>query len=383
MSPTLTTCRILHNTSPIVLVDCGGHLFARLAEPTMVEPGENFVFLRKKKNGAVFAKVKTAPENSPDPITNPRVDVSVTNGGSPWHTAARIDVLPTDRKKFDKTSKQTMHVKRVHFDHVDKVVGGLPHFSEHVSDDVFVSDKQPNDEPPALPKNLAESVKSSYSISLADLPKMHRTLDHRSRSHFSHILRQALNVDTLPDDLQNAANLVHDHCVICVKSSRPVPRPRVALPSVHQPGVCASVDYGDIHYPSRVKAFRVQIMAYDFSGRVYASIVDDASVTGERTAEAFMMLSCETFAKGHHRPRHPDRQQVLPHPAWADGNRSSYCPDGRSLGFARGLACASTPSGIYQNCHRACKAISRSCPCVSSALCELNEDVDWSVAPGD
>jgi hypothetical protein len=38
-------------------------------------------------------------------------------------------------------------------------------------------------------------------------------------------------------------------------------------------------------------------MADDFSGRVYAYIVDDASVTGERTAEAFMMLSSETFAK--------------------------------------------------------------------------------------
>jgi hypothetical protein len=38
-------------------------------------------------------------------------------------------------------------------------------------------------------------------------------------------------------------------------------------------------------------------MVDDFSERVYASIVDDASVTGERTAEAFMMLSCETFAK--------------------------------------------------------------------------------------
>jgi hypothetical protein len=38
-------------------------------------------------------------------------------------------------------------------------------------------------------------------------------------------------------------------------------------------------------------------MADDLSGRVYASIVDDATVTGERTAEAFMMLSCETFAK--------------------------------------------------------------------------------------
>jgi hypothetical protein len=39
------------------------------------------------------------------------------------------------------------------------------------------------------------------------------------------------------------------------------------------------------------------MMADDFSGRVYASIVDYVSVTGERTAEAFMMLSCETFAK--------------------------------------------------------------------------------------
>jgi hypothetical protein len=38
-------------------------------------------------------------------------------------------------------------------------------------------------------------------------------------------------------------------------------------------------------------------MADDFSGRVYASVLDDAFVTGERTAEAFMMLSCETFAK--------------------------------------------------------------------------------------
>jgi hypothetical protein len=145
--------------------------------------------------------------------------------------------------------------------------------------------------------NLAESVKSSNKISMADLPKMHRTLDHPSRSQFSHIFQQALNVDTLPEDLQNAADLIHDHCMIFMKSSRPVPRPRVALLSVHQPGVCASVEYGDIHHPSRGKAFRVLIMADDFSGRVYASTVDDASVTGERTAEAFMMLSCETFAK--------------------------------------------------------------------------------------
>jgi hypothetical protein len=71
----------------------------------------------------------------------------------------------------------------------------------------------------------------------------------------------------------------------------------VALPSDHQTGVCTSVDYGDIHHASRGKAFRVLIMADDFSGRVYASILDDAFVTGERTAEAFMVLSCETFAK--------------------------------------------------------------------------------------
>jgi hypothetical protein len=125
-------------------------------------------------------------------------------------------------------------------------------------------------------------------------------LDHPSRSQFFHILCQALNVNTLPEDLQNAADLVHDLCVICVicvKSSRPVPRSRVALPSVHQPGLCASVDYRDIHHPSRGKSFRVLIMTDDFSGRVYTSIVDDASVTGEQTAEAFMMLSCETFAK--------------------------------------------------------------------------------------
>jgi hypothetical protein len=82
---------VVHNTFPIVLVDSGGHLhlFARLAEPRMAEPGESFVLLHKKKNGAVFAKVNTAPENSPSPIINPRVDVSVINGGSPWNTVAR------------------------------------------------------------------------------------------------------------------------------------------------------------------------------------------------------------------------------------------------------------------------------------------------------
>jgi hypothetical protein len=53
------------------------------------------------------------------------VDMSVTNGGSPWDTAVRLDVLPTDSKQFDKTSKQTMHVKRVRFADAAKVVGGL------------------------------------------------------------------------------------------------------------------------------------------------------------------------------------------------------------------------------------------------------------------
>jgi hypothetical protein len=165
MSPTLTTCRVLHNTSPIVLVDSGGHLFAPLAEPTMAEPAGNFVFLRKKQNGSVFAKVNTAPENSPAPITNTRVDVSATNGGSPWDTVARLDVLPTDRKQFDKTSKQTIHVKRVRFADADKVVGSLLHFSELVSDDEFVPDKQPNDDPPCLkiwPSLLSRRTRSPW-----------------------------------------------------------------------------------------------------------------------------------------------------------------------------------------------------------------------------
>jgi hypothetical protein len=97
---------------------------------------------------------------------------------------------------------------------------------------------------------------------------MNRTLDHPSRSQFAHVLRQSLNDDALPKNLQNAADLVHDHCVIDVKSSRPFPRPRVALPSVCQPGVSSSVNHGDIHHPSRGKAFRVLIMADDFSGRI-------------------------------------------------------------------------------------------------------------------
>jgi hypothetical protein len=118
-----------------------------------------------------------------------------------------------------------MHVKRVRFVYANKVVRGLPHFGEHESDDEFVPDKQPNDDPPSLPKNLAESVKSSYSISLADLPNMHRTLDHTSRSQFAHILLQALNVYTFPEDLQNAADLVYDHCdlreIFSTRSSSP------------------------------------------------------------------------------------------------------------------------------------------------------------------
>jgi hypothetical protein len=262
----------------------------------------------------------------------------------------------------------------MHFADADKMGGGLPHFSEHVSDEEFVPDKQPNDDPTALPKNLAESVKSSYSISLADLPKMHHTLNHPSRSQFPHILSQALNIDTLPEDLQNAVDHVYNHCVICVKSSRPVPRPRVVLPSVHQPGVCASVDYGDIHHLSRGKSFRVLIMVDDFSGRVYASIVDDASVTGERTAEEFMMLSCETFAKVTIDPDTRFDNKFF---------RTLLERMGTEVRTARREACASTPSGIYHNCRRACEAIFRSYSCVSSALCELNEDVDWSVAPED
>jgi hypothetical protein len=286
MSPTLNTCRVLHNTPPIVLVDSGGHLFARrLAIKTMAEPGENFVFLLWEEELRGFCQSQDCAwklsRSDHQPGSGRVCHQRQLTAGHGRSSRRSSDI----QKQFDKTSKQTMHVKRVHLADADKVVVGLLHFSEHVLDDEFVPDKQPNDDPPALPKNLAESAKSSYSISLADLPKMHRTLDHPSRSQFSHILRQALNVNTLPEDLQNAADLVHDHCVICVKSSRPVPRLRAALPSVNKPVVCASVDYGDIHHPSRGKAFRVLIMVADFSGRVYASIVDDASFIGERTAE--------------------------------------------------------------------------------------------------
>jgi hypothetical protein len=69
------------------------------------------------------------------------LDVSVTNDGSPWDTAALLDVFPTDSNQFDKTRKQTMHVKRVRFADADKVVAGLLHVSEHVLDDEFVPDK--------------------------------------------------------------------------------------------------------------------------------------------------------------------------------------------------------------------------------------------------
>jgi hypothetical protein len=142
------------------------------------------------------------------------------------------------------------------------------------------------------------------------------------------------------------------------------------------------VDYGDIHHPSRGTAFRVMIMADDFFERVYASIVYDASVTGERTAEAFMMLSCETFAK------------VTIDPDTRFDNKFFRTLLGRIepklllsrrtlLGFARGEACASSPSFIYRDCHRACEAVSRSLFCVSRALCELDEYFDWSVAPVD
>jgi hypothetical protein len=54
-----------------------------------------------------------------------------------------------------------MHVKRVRFANADKVVGGMPHFGEHESDDDLVPDKQPNNDLPDLPKKPAEYVKSS------------------------------------------------------------------------------------------------------------------------------------------------------------------------------------------------------------------------------
>jgi hypothetical protein len=60
------------------------------------------------------------------------------------------------------TEASSLSAHNMRFADADKLVGGLPHFGEHVSDDEFVPDKQPNDEPPALPKNLAEAVKSSY-----------------------------------------------------------------------------------------------------------------------------------------------------------------------------------------------------------------------------
>jgi hypothetical protein len=43
--------------------------------------------------------------------------------------------------------------------------------------DELVSDKQLNDDTPALPKEMAESVKSTYSISLVSWRP-----DHRSRN---------------------------------------------------------------------------------------------------------------------------------------------------------------------------------------------------------
>jgi hypothetical protein len=71
-----------------------------------------------------------------------------------------------------------------------------------------------------------------------------------------------------------------------------------SCPTVYKPAWSVRVRrLGYIHHPFRGKAFRVLIMADDFYGRVYASIVDDASVTGERTAESFTIQSCVTFAK--------------------------------------------------------------------------------------
>jgi hypothetical protein len=53
---------------PIDLVDSVGHLFSRLAEPMMAEPGESFVLLHEKEDGAVLPKsrlrLKTLPIRS-------------------------------------------------------------------------------------------------------------------------------------------------------------------------------------------------------------------------------------------------------------------------------------------------------------------------------
>jgi hypothetical protein len=51
-----------------------------------------------------------------------------------------------------------MRVKRMSFADADNVVESLPNFSDRASDDDFVPDKQPNDNPPALPKKLDEST---------------------------------------------------------------------------------------------------------------------------------------------------------------------------------------------------------------------------------
>jgi hypothetical protein len=124
-------------------------------------------------------------------------------------------------------------------------------------------------------------------------------------------------------------------------------------------------------------------MADDFSERVYASIVDDASVTGERTAEAFMTLSCETFAT-----------------FTIDQDTRFDNKFFRTLLGRMGTEVRTVPTDAHWASHaekpvrlprvsftkisaRACEAIFRSCSCVISALCELNEDIDWSVAPGD
>jgi hypothetical protein len=124
-------------------------------------------------------------------------------------------------------------------------------------------------------------------------------------------------------------------------------------------------------------------MADDFFGRVYAFIVDDASVTGERTAEEFMMLSCETFAK------------VTIDQDTRFGNKFF-----RTLLGRMGTEVRTVPTEAHktshaekpvhllrvacnQDCRRECEAISRICACASGALCELDEDIDWFVAPGD
>jgi hypothetical protein len=133
--------------------------------------------------------------------------MSVTNGGEPWDTAARLDVLPTDSNQFDKTSKQTMHVERVRIADADKVVDGLPHFSEHVSDDEFVP-KSPKTSQFSVIRSFigieshtSESYYHSYTVSTSGV--------HRLASQICHnqLFRKKLQQNILPMNSTEVSSL--------------------------------------------------------------------------------------------------------------------------------------------------------------------------------